>query len=96
MFTLTLPGAYETAASVMSTIASNVLYNRPDDYVFQRKAEIEAMTPEQVNAAAKMLDPAGLTWVVVGDLSKTEAAVRALNLGEVTVVDAEGKPVAKK
>lgn len=96
VLTLSLPGAYETASAVMSTIASNVLYNRPDDYVFQRKAEIEAMTPEQVNAAAKVLDPAGLTWVVVGDLSKTEAAVRALNLGEVTVLDADGKPVAEK
>ena len=96
VLTLTLPGAYETAASVMSTIASNVLYNRPDDYVFKRKAEIEAMTPAQVNAAAKALDPNGLTWLVVGDLSKTEAPVRALNLGEVTVIDADGKPVAKK
>ena len=96
VLTLTLPGAYETAASVMSTIASNVLYNRPDDYVFKRKAEIEAMTPAQVNAAAKALDPNGLTWVGVGDLSKTEAPVRALNLGEVTVIDADGKPVSKK
>ena len=96
VLTLTLPGAYETAASVMSTIASNVLYNRPDDYVFKRKAEIEAMTPAQVNAAAKALDPNGLTWLVVGDLSKTEAPVRALNLGEVTVIDADGKPVSKK
>ncbi len=96
VLTLTLPGAYETAASVMSTIASNVLYNRPDDYVFKRKAAIEAMTPAQVNAAAKALDPNGLTWVVVGDLSKTEAPVRALNLGEVTVLDADGKPVSKK
>jgi hypothetical protein len=31
--------------------------------------------------------------VVVGDLKQTEAAVRALNLGEVTVIDAEGNPV---
>ena len=37
-----------------------------------------------------------LVWVVVGDLSKTEAPVRALNLGEVIVLDADGKPVAKK
>ena len=96
VMTLSLPGAYETAAAVMNTIASNALYGRPDDYVFKRKAEIEAMTPEQVNAAAKVLDPNGLTWLVVGDLSKTEAPVRALNLGEVTVLDADGKPVAKK
>ena len=80
----------------MGTISGNVLYGRPDDYVLRRKAEIEAMTPEQVNAAAKALDPNGLTWVVVGDLSKTEAPIRTLNLGEVTVLDADGKPVVKK
>ena len=35
------------------------------------------------------------TWVIVGDLAKIEPGVRALNLGEVQVVDADGKPVAK-
>jgi zinc protease len=92
--TLSLPGAYETAAAVMGTIGGIVRYQRPDDYVFKRKAEIEAMTPAQVAEAAKTLDPAKLTWVVVGDLKQTEAPVRALKLGEVTVIDAEGKPVA--
>jgi hypothetical protein len=29
--------------------------------------------------------------MVVGDLSKIEAKVRALNLGEVTILDADGK-----
>ena len=96
IMTLSLPGAYETAASVMGTIGSNVLYGRPDDYVFQRKAQIEAMTPAQVDAAAKAMDPNALTWVIVGDLTKTEKEVRALNLGEVTVLDADGKPVARQ
>ena len=93
--TLSLPGAYETAGSVLATIGSNVLYGRPDDYVFRRKAEIEAITPAQVDAAAKTLDPGAITWVVVGDLAKTEAPIRALKLGEVTILDAEGKPVSK-
>ena len=93
--TLSLPGAYETASAVMGTIEGNVLYGRPDDYVFKRKAEIEAMTPAQVDAAAKALDPNALTWVIVGDLSKIEQPVRALKLGEVTVLDADGKPVAR-
>lgn len=96
ILTLSLPGAHETGAAVMSTIASNALYGRPDDYVLQRKAQIEAMTPAQVNAAAKALAPDDLTWVVVGDLSKTAGPVRALNLGEVQVIDADGKPVAAK
>lgn len=91
-----LPGSYETAAAVMGTIASNVRYGRPDDYVFKRKAEIEGLTPEQVKAAAATIDPAKLTWVVVGDLSKIEKPVRALNLGEISIVDADGKPAGKK
>ncbi len=94
--TLSLPGAYETAAAVMNTVGSIVRYGRPDDYVFKRKAEIEAMTPAQVAEAAKTLDPSKLTWVVVGDLKQTEAPIRALKLGEVTVIDADGKPVAAK
>jgi predicted Zn-dependent peptidase len=92
--TLSLPGAFETAASVMGTIGDIVRYGRPDDYIVRRKAEVESLTPEQVKAAATALDPKAMTWVVVGDLKQTEAKVRALNLGEVIVVDADGKPVA--
>jgi hypothetical protein len=36
-----LPGSYETAGSVMSTIGGIVRYGRPDDYVLQRKTEVE-------------------------------------------------------
>jgi nitrate reductase NapAB chaperone NapD len=36
-----------------------------------------------------------MTWVVVGDLAKIEAKVRALNFGEVTVLDADGKVVVR-
>ena len=90
--TRSLPGAYETARSVMSTIGGIVLYDRPDDYVFRRKAEVESITPAQVAEAAKTLRPDALTWVIVGDLKQTEAPVRALKLGEVQVIDADGKP----
>ena len=93
--TLSLPGAYETASAVAATIGTIVQFKRPDDYVLRRKAEIEAMTPAQVQQAAAEIKPQALTWVVVGDLKQTEAAVRALNLGEVTVIDAEGNPVKK-
>ena len=88
-----LPGSYETASSVLNEIGGMVRFGRPDDYVFQRRAEIEAMTPEQVAAAAQTLDPAALTWVVVGDLGKIEAPIRELGIGEVSVVDADGQPV---
>ena len=90
-----LPGSYETAGAVLGTLAGIVRYGRPDDYVFKRKAEIEGLTPDQVKAAARSIDPDALTWVVVGDLKQIEKPVRALKFGEVTVVDADGKPVRK-
>ena len=44
-------------------------------------------------AANEVVRPDHLTWVIVGDLKKIEAPVRALNLGKVQVLDADGKPV---
>ena len=89
-----LPGAYETGSAVMGTITGIVRYDRPDDYVFQRKAEIDALTPAVVSKAAATIDPAALTWIVVGDLGQIEAPIRALKLGPVQVLDEDGKPVA--
>jgi zinc protease len=87
-----LPGSYETARAVLGTIASNQRYGRPDDYVQRRKARLEALTPAIVQAvASKTFDPANMTWVIVGDLAKIEAGVRALDLGPVQVLDADGK-----
>ena len=86
-----LPGSFETARAVMGAIGDIVQYDRPDDYVTRHAAEIKALTVEQVAEAAKAIDPDALTWVVVGDLSKIEQPIRDLALGEVTVIDADGK-----
>ena len=91
--TLSLPGAYETGDALLGQVGADLRYGRPADYILQYKARNEAMTPALAQAAAKTLDPAALTWVVVGDLSKIEQPVRALGLGEVKVIDSDGKPV---
>ena len=88
-----LPGMYETADAVLTTISDNLRYRRPDDYVNQRQARIQAMRPDDVQAAAAALKPQALTWVIVGDLDKIEAGVRGLNLGEVVVLDEDGRVV---
>ena len=52
--------------------------------------------PVQANVQAMAKDtlkPDQMTWVIVGDLAKIESEVRALKLGEVKVVDADGNPV---
>jgi predicted Zn-dependent peptidase len=90
---LSLPGSFETAAAVMGQINSNLRYGRPDNYVELRLAEVKALTPASVQpVAAQYFQPQALTWLIVGDLKKIEAGVSALKLGEVTVIDAEGKP----
>jgi zinc protease len=32
-------------------------------------------------------------WIVIGDLKKVEAGIRALALGEIVRIDADGNPV---
>ena len=88
-----LPGAYETGAAVLGTISGIVQFGRPDDYAARRAAATSALTPAKVQAAAATIKPAALTWVIVGDLSKIEAGIRKLGLGEVKVLDADGKVV---
>jgi zinc protease len=91
-----LPGGYETAGSVLGALTANALYHRPDDYVATLKQRTEAQTDANVRAAAQeIIKPDALTWVIVGDLSKIEAPVRALKLGAIQVLDADGKPVAR-
>lgn len=93
--TRSLPGAYQTASAVLGAVGSFVHYDRPDDYLFRRKAEVVSLTPQDVREAAATLDPNALTWVVVGDLKQIEAPIRALNFGQVTVIDVDGNPAKK-
>ncbi|MGH8153880.1 MAG: M16 family metallopeptidase [Rhodanobacteraceae bacterium] len=90
----TLPGEYETARAVLGAMEGIVKYDRPDDYVQTLKARTEGQKDADVEAAAKeVIHPDKLTWVIVGDLAKIGEPVRALNLGDVHVIDADGNPV---
>ncbi len=87
-----LSGQYETNAAVSGAIADIVRFGRPDDWVRTLKARLEAQTTAGVRAAAATaFRPDALTWVVVGDLAKIEQPIRALGLGPVQVLDADGK-----
>jgi predicted Zn-dependent peptidase len=89
-----MPGQYQTTSAVMGALQGIALYDRPDDYVQTLKARIEAQKDADVEAAAKeIIHPQQLTWVIVGDLAKIEKPIRALDLGDVQVLDADGNPV---
>ena len=61
-----------------------------------RDRRLEAIDQPAAQAAIKdIIAPNAMTWVIVGDLKKIEAPVRALKLGEVQVLDTDGKPVKR-
>jgi zinc protease len=89
-----LPGDFESSGEVAGAIAHLIEYGLPDDYWNLYVPKVEALTAPQLQQAAdKLVKPGQLTWVVVGDLKQVEAPLRALKLGEVQVLDADGNRV---
>jgi zinc protease len=93
---IALPGNNETSTEIANSYGEILTYGLKDSYWNDLVGELNKLTLAQVNeAAASLIHPGSLTWVVVGDLSKIEKPVRALNLGEVTILDTDGKVVGK-
>jgi zinc protease len=93
---IALPGNNETSSEIADSYGEIVTYGLKDSYWNDYVGDLTALTPADVNeSAGKLIHPDALTWVVVGDLGKIEKPVRALNFGEVTVLDTDGKVVAR-
>jgi predicted Zn-dependent peptidase len=76
-----LPGQFETADAVMGGMEANVLYHRPDNYYETLASRYRALTAASMDAAAKAaIDPAKLTWVVVGDAAKVKPQLETLGI----------------
>ncbi len=91
--TLTLPGLWETNESVAQSIQEMVEFGLPDTYYASYPDAIAKLGLENINKAAGLIvKPGDLVWLVVGDREKIEKGIRALNLGEIVVVDADGNP----
>jgi zinc protease len=92
--TLGLPGRFETVQQLAGAYTSILEWNLPDDYYNTFTQKVMALTPETANTMAKrFILPDHLIFVVVGDMSKVEAGIRSLNLGEARKIDADGNPV---
>lgn len=84
---LGLNGQFETFGSLLSGVSGIVTFDRGDDYLNAVPQKYNAVTLDQVNAAAqKYLDPETWTWFIVGDLSIIEDDIRNLGLGEVEII----------
>jgi len=92
--TLGLPGTFETVQQLSGAYGTILQYNLPEDYYNTYTQRVLGVTPDSANAIArKYIQPRHLIWVVVGDMSKVEAGIRELNIGEVHKIDADGNPV---
>ncbi|MFJ8627254.1 M16 family metallopeptidase [Kitasatospora sp. NPDC093550] len=81
------PLKYETAGSVAGTLADQVEQYLPDDYqaeVYRQLVELSAAAATEAVVAA--FPPDRLVTVLVGDAATIADDVRALGIGEVTVV----------
>ena len=93
---IALPGNNETSDEIANSYGEILTFGLKDSYWNDFVGDITSLTTADVNkSAGRLVHPDALTWVVVGDLSKIEAKVRALNFGDVTIIDADGKVVAR-
>ncbi len=92
--TLALPGSFETVQQLSGAYGNILLYNLPENYYNTYTEKALAVTPAEANEIAKKyILPGHLIWLVVGDMSKVEAGIRELNVGEVHKIDADGNPI---
>jgi zinc protease len=94
--TLTLSGRWETNNAVAGSLAQIVQFGLPTDYFDTYPAKVRALQlPAAQSVAKKVIHPEGVVYVVVGDRAKIEEGIRSLALGEVKLIDADGRPVAR-
>jgi len=91
---LGLPGSWETIGRVADSVEEIVQYNLPDTYYKDYPARIKGLQTEAVqDAARRVIKPNSLVWVIVGDKVKIEASIKALGLGDIKYIDADGNPL---
>jgi predicted Zn-dependent peptidase len=81
------PGDFETTSAMAARLSELVVYDLPESFFTEYVPKIQAVTAADVkNAADKYLQSGRFVVVVVGDLAKIEAPIRAAGLGPVQVV----------
>jgi zinc protease len=73
---------FETCDQIARAVAQLAVFNLPEDFYSEFVPRIEGLSPDEVTqAAARHLDPARLTTLVVGDVDATSQEFGRLNLG---------------
>ncbi len=83
-------GEFETTSQVARRLVEGVVYDLPDGFFEEYVPKTLAVDAPAIQAAATAsVDPEEIVIVVVGDRSKVEAPLRALELGKLEVLTIE-------
>jgi predicted Zn-dependent peptidase len=85
------PRSIETNAGVVNQLADLAFFGLPESEMTAFLTRVQAVKPADVTRVARRyLQPEQFTIVVVGDLSQIRSGIEALDLGPVSVLDADG------
>jgi len=88
----TLAGRWETSDAVASALGEIVTFGLPDDYYATYSDRVRGANDAMVNAAAKKFVASDqMVWVVIGDRAKIESGIKEVGLGDVVLLDADGR-----
>ena len=80
------PIRFETTRAIASALASQAIYNLPADYYDTYRANIRAVSADDIlRVAQQHFDPAKLQVVAVGDTAVISEPLAQLDLGDVTI-----------
>ncbi|MGB1778245.1 MAG: M16 family metallopeptidase [Longimicrobiales bacterium] len=86
--------AFETGQAKLGLLGAMSAYGFSADYVLERENAVREMSIERVQElTGRYLNPQGMVWLVVGDAESQLPRLRALGLGEPTLLDRDGNPV---
>ena len=92
-----LPGLFATGDDIAGTMAGLWIYHLPLDYYKTLPEKLMAVTSTQADEAAKKyVDPNNMFLILLGDKTKIEPGIKALNLGPIEYWGPDAKPIAKK
>jgi zinc protease len=92
--TLGLPGRFATLAALENAALQQLIYGYPDDYFASYASRVRALSEADLaNAAAQLVRPDEVIWLVVGDLAVIEPGIRELGFGELVRLDSDGRAV---
>lgn len=85
------PSAVQSVQALTGRLQALIIWGLPIDFYVTYRERLASVTPDDVARVARSrLTPDNLVVVVAGDVAKIEAPIRARNLGNVEVWDANG------